>query len=126
MAELGVIKLLRLGDSTDVQRFALVDAAGDQILEFGGGDPATGGAILTPIPANASSVELLPADPTRVEAFIRNNGTGILYIAEGADATANSAIKLLQDDVFRVTSDLVVNGIWVGVNGNAAINEKTM
>lgn len=88
-------------------------------------DPATAGEIATPKAASASTVELLPANANRTEAFIRNDGTGILYIVEGADATILSALKFLQDDVFHVTGTLVVNGIWTAPNGNARINEKT-
>lgn len=105
---------------------AVADAIADLLVAgVANLDPSTAGAELTPVAADAATKELMPANPDRVEAFIRNDGTGILYITEGADATANSAIKLLQDDVHKVTGTLVVNGIWVAPNGNAVINEKT-
>ena len=86
-------------------------------------NPSTSGSELTPVAASASSVELLPALSTRVETRIRNDGTGILYVTIGATATVNSANKLLQDEFIDITEGLVVNGIWVGVNGFARMNE---
>lgn len=100
-------------------------AAGGGIQDVAIADPATAGEIATPKAASASTVELLPANANRTEAFIRNDGTGILYIVEGADATILSALKFLQDDIFKVTSTLVVSGIWTAPNGFARINQKT-
>lgn len=103
----------------------MAGAAGGGIQDVAITDPAIAGGIATPVAASATTTELLPANADRTEAFIRNDGTGILYIVEGADATILSAIKLLQDDIFKVTSTLVVNGIWTAFNGFARINEKT-
>ena len=88
-------------------------------------DPSTTGGEETPVAANSVSVLLLAADPTNVEARIRNDGTGVLFVTEGATATVNSANKILQDDVYIVESGLVVNGIWTSPNGFARINKNT-
>lgn len=98
---------------------ATANSSGIQVVQFAN---AVSGDEEPSIAANASSVELIAAT-ARFEAFITNDGTGILFITEGATATVNSAIKLLQDDVYRVTSGLVVNGIWLNPDGFARINQ---
>jgi len=95
------------------------------IGSIGGGSATV--ATPTSVAQSTSSVQLLAAEPDRVEAIIRNDSSQTLYIQEGATATTTSAVELKKDDIYLVDNFTgVINGIWAsGTSGFARITEKT-
>lgn len=82
----------------------------------------------TSVASSLGSVLLLAANADRKgESPIRQDGTGILFIHEGAGpATLNEAVKLEQDDLWIVKNYTgPVFGIWDVVNGFARVTENT-
>ena len=76
------------------------------------------------VTSNASTVTLLAANTSRIKAIIRNDGTGVLYVREGAGAAITDVIRLAQNDTIIITdSSEIITGIWTSPNGSARISE---
>ena len=90
---------------------------------------ANKGASSSPIsvPSTLTSVELLAADPTRVEAIIHNDSTEKLYVKFGAGATTSSYTIMLDADESLIIDRYVgvVHGVWGVVNGSAKVTDVT-
>jgi hypothetical protein len=85
----------------------------------------TGGNAV--VATSVTSVALLTANADRMGFTIRNNSVATLYIALGATATADSALKIEPNAIYESPLDYVgpVSGIWsaADTDGYAAITE---
>ena len=83
------------------------------------------GAAAT-VAVSVTSVTLLAANTARKQAIVRNDTNNDMYIAHGATATTNSAIKLKKGDTYIEDKYVgIMTGIWDSVagGGNAQITE---
>ena len=113
---------------TSTDRDNLIEKLGQDffngvIVEKTGDDGAP-----TSVEQDDESVTIVEANANRVEVFIRNDSEDPLYLEYGEEATTDSAIKLLQDDVLiedKYTG--IITGIWgASGSGNARITEITI
>lgn len=118
------------GDTTSIDGKVSTEAKQDDIITaisaIGGGDADTGSA--SSVARSATSVQLLTSNASRVEAIIRNDSNGVMYIELGSAATVTSAVRLRRQDQF-ILQDFtgVVNAIWDSAGtGNAVITETTI
>ena len=126
---LEVTQLLIKGILTDKTQFTqITDGTDDLSINTDGSvnvKKALGtSSIESSVVASGSSVPLLAANPNRIVATIRNDGTGILYVSKTGTATVSAPVKLLQDGIYIIDDyDGALTGIWTAPNGNARIEE---
>jgi hypothetical protein len=90
---------------------------------FGLGDT---GAEST-VARSATSVTILAANASRVEAIIRNSSNTTMYLSLTGTATTSSTIELLKGDTyFEDKYTGIISGIWNSAGaGNAIVTEVT-
>jgi len=90
---------------------------------FGLGDT---GAEST-VARSVTSVTILAANASRVEAIIRNNSSTTMYLSLTGTATTSSTIELLKGDTyFEDKYTGIISGIWNSAGaGNAIVTEVT-
>jgi len=90
---------------------------------FGLGDT---GAEST-VARSVTSVTILAANASRVEAIIRNNSNTTMYLSLTGTATTSSTIELLKGDTyFEDKYTGIISGIWNSAGaGNAIVTEVT-
>ena len=98
----------------------LADDVAKQTTGVAGGSTTT----ITSVASSATVVTLLAANTSRVKAIIRNDGTQVLYVREGAGAVITDPIRLAQNDIIIITDTTeIITGIWDSANGSARISE---
>jgi len=108
---------------------SVVDAAGNQIVNFDGGPTPPPNATLTTVPASATSVPLLASNANRRQVFIHNDSNADLKIAFAATAS-DTAYTVLIPRNSQWESSLngytgAISGIWFAAVGSARITEVT-
>lgn len=76
---------------------------------------------------SATSVTILAANTSRVEAIIRNDSNATLYLSLTGTATTSSTVQLLKGDTyFEDKYTGIITGIWDSAGaGNAIVTEVT-
>ena len=83
-------------------------------------------STLTNVTSSATSVTLKASNASRVSLTITNDSTSVLYVKEGATASATSYTWRLASYDTLVIDDYtgIVDGIWVSANGSARVTER--
>ena len=78
------------------------------------------------VAGSATSVTLKASNASRKELKIQNDSTAILYLKEGATASATDfTYKLYQDDIYLTNNYTgIVDGIWASATGTARVTES--
>jgi hypothetical protein len=113
----------------DARPFDVVflDALGNPVFGLDPSRPAN--AAVTSVPASATEVQILAANPARRQFIVTNDGNKTLYLAFAGTATlAAWTVRLPSGATY--TSPLngytgVIFGIWDNANGAARVTEVT-
>lgn len=84
-------------------------------------------ATVTSVASSASSVAMVAANPNRLDCWITNKSTAILYVLLGggtATATTAHSIQMASNTNIHLGNFRgAISGIWASANGSAQVTE---
>ena len=90
---------------------------------------SVGTSVVTKVASSATNVTLKVSNSLRLQLFIFNDSTNILYVKFGQTASLSDyTLKILAGGFYELPYPVYtgrVDGIWDSVNGNAYITEMT-
>ena len=93
-----------------------------------GGFVNAASATVTSVTSSASSVTILAANTSRLGMSVYNNSTAILYVKDGATASATDfTVEMAPEDYWEAPYGYTgrLDGIWASANGAALVTEYT-
>lgn len=92
--------------------------------------PSSATSSISRIASSATSVSLLPANPSRLGAVLYNDSTQICYVKFAATASATSFTVAMDPKGTLILEENpiytgIIDGVWVSANGAMQVTELT-
>lgn len=117
-----------VGQNTMVNSLPVAIASNQSAIPVTNTEVAMATGTQTSVAGSASSVTLLAANASRLNASIYNDSTAILYIrCQATASTSNFTVKLFPEGYWEVPKRYtgIIDGIWASATGNARVTEYT-